>query len=78
MWDGETDDWYADGYAAEAEAKRTAKYTVTFEVEYDPEALNPIQEWAEADLQGTFDSWDAENIAVTDIKIVKREEVQNG
>ena len=72
-WDGEMDDWYADGYAAEREAARTAKFRVTFDVEYDPESVFDIRKW---DLQDDLDNFlsggRSDNIAVTDVKVEER------
>jgi len=71
QWDGEMDDWYADGYAAEREAARTAKFRVTFDVEYDPTRTHDIQKWIHADLTDAIaDGY--ENIAVTDVKVEER------
>jgi len=73
QWDGEMDDWYADGYAAEREAARTAKFRVTFDVEYDPETVMPIKFWKlEADLHEFLSEGGRENIAVTDVRVEER------
>ena len=71
-WDGETDDWFADGYAAEAEAKRTAKYTVTFEMEYDPEDTVEPEHWLTTEFLTKNIGSDI-NLVVTDVTIEKQE-----
>ena len=70
-WDGEMDDFYADGYAAEREAARTAKFRVTFDIEYDPETITPIAEWQlNSMLWSLID--ETENIAINNVKVEER------
>jgi len=71
--DESMDDWYADGYAQEREDARTARYRVTFEVEYDPEQIDDIERWGMSEIIPARIINPGENIAITDVKI---EEVQ--
>jgi hypothetical protein len=74
QWDGEMDDWYSDGYAAQAEALRTAKYRVVFDVEYDPHEIDPLEGWDfVADLT-TMLKDPAQNLVITAATFARQED----
>jgi len=70
--DESMDGFYADGYAAEREAARTAKYTVTFDVEYDPNEINSIATWNLRNELTELLVNTGENIVIDNVKVEER------